>query len=136
MIHGKFSCGRGIQFLVGADANAEFGNNFEANANCIINTGNKKLFVGDDVILGWGTTILAANGHEIISESESALVDNSIYIGNHVWICSDVKCLSGTKICDDSVVAANAMVTKVFCERNILIGGINKILKHEINWTR
>lgn len=54
LIHGKFSCGSGIQFLVGAKANAEFGNNFEANANCIINTGNKELFVGDDVIFGWG----------------------------------------------------------------------------------
>lgn len=136
LIHGKFSCGRGIQFLVGAKANAEFGNNFEANANCIINTGNKELFVGDDVIFGWGTTILAANGHEIISESEGAETDNNIYIGNYVWLCSDVKCLFGTKINDDSDVAANVIVTKGFCESNILIGGNNKILKREINWKK
>ena len=122
--------------MVGAKANAEFGNNFEANSNCIINTGNKELFVGDDVICGWGTTILVANGHKIISQSEETVDEGNIYIGNHVWLCSDVKCLSGTKISDDSVVAANAIVSKVFNEGNILIGGTNKILKHEISWKK
>ena len=135
-IHGKFSCGRGIQFLVGANADAEFGNNFEANSNCIINAGNKEVYVGNDVILGWGTTILAANGHKILYKSEETVDDSNIYIGNHVWLCSDVKCLSGTKISDDSIVAANAMVTKAFDESNILIGGTNKILKYDINWEK
>ena len=76
-IHGKFSCGRGIQFLVGANADAEFGNNFEANSNCIINAGNKEVYVGNDVILGWGTTILAANGHKILYKSEETVDDKT-----------------------------------------------------------
>lgn len=137
VIHGKFTCGRGSQLLVGANADAEFGKNFEANSNCIINAGNRTLHVGDDVILGWGTTVLSANGHEIVSNSGVVEAENKgIFIGNHVWLCSDVKCLSGTLIRDNCVIAANAMITKAFEEENILIGGTNKILKRDINWIK
>lgn len=129
---GTFSVGRGIQFIVNGDG--KFGNHFVANANCIINA-NSNIIIGDDFLAGWGVTIIDADGHEIVSLLEGEKQeDRGIIIGNHIWICSDAKLLKGTGICNDSIVAANALITKSFSQPNILIGGTNKVLKENVTW--
>ena len=93
---------------------------------------------GNDIIIGWNTEILTAGGHSIVSienqEEDNSI--NSITIGNHVWIASNVTILNNTFISDDSVVATKALVSKKFNENNIIIGKYNEILKRNILWKR
>ena len=131
------SIGRGTQIICSKNASIDFGNNFFCNANCIINS-NGKLKFGNDIIIGWNTEILTAGGHSIVSienqEEDNSI--NSITIGNHVWIASNVTILNNTFISDDSVVATKALVSKKFNENNIIIGKYNEILKRNILWKR
>ena len=113
----------------------EFGNNFFANANCIFNT-CKKIKFGDDCIVGWNSSFLDADGHIIIKNNGEKNLPEEIIVRQHVMISSNVSVLKGSLISSNSVVAKGSIITKQFFESNILIGGINKKLDSDINWTR
>ena len=113
----------------------EFGNHFYCNANCILNAGERICF-GDDVLLGWNCTIIDGDGHTIASECREKTRNESIEIGNHVWLASGVTILKGSRIADGSVVAANGCVSKKYESKNLLIGGFNKVLRKGVCWER
>ena len=99
--------------------------------NIIITHG---LEIGKGSTIAWGCEILDADGHAINYEGRHER-DNAIVIGDHVWIGSHVKILKGVHIADDSVVAANAVVTKSFAEKNVLIAGNPaQIIKRGVEW--
>ena len=59
--------------------------------------------------------------------------DREIEIGNHVWIGARSTVLKGTRVPDDSIVAAGSVVTKRMNQSNSLYIG-NNLYKKEINW--
>ena len=60
-----------------------------------------------------------------------------IVIGNHVWIGKRVQCLKGTVISDNSIVGAGSLVTKEFCESNVIVAGnVAKVIKKGVSWKR
>lgn len=114
-----------------------FGNNFSSNTNCIINAGNKVVF-GDNCLLSWNISILDGDGHELLdlSHSINSKHESSIIIGNHVWICMNSMILKGTSVMDDSIIGAGSIISKKFDEPNLMIAGINKVIKKQINWIK
>lgn len=135
IMHGSFSIGRGVQFVVEKGGSAEFGDHFVVNANCILNTGRNAMYFGRDFLGGWGITLLAGDGHMVYPIGCVPCNEKKdFYIGNHVWIGSDVKCLKGIRVGNDSVVAANSLITKSFQKDNLLIGGTNRIIKENVTW--
>lgn len=133
-IKGKCTMGRGTQLVVSKNGELILGKNFNMNANCILNA-SRSITFGDDCLLGWNTTVLDSDGHKIIREKAASNICD-IKIEDHVWICSDVKILKGAAVAKDSVVAANATITKSFEKRNLLIGGNNRIISENISWER
>lgn len=124
----------GIKIVV-KNNNLTFGRNFYSNKNLFISSDNNIKFL-DDVLIGWNVNIRDTDGHKIIKKDDKKL-DCQVIIGNHVWICSYVDVLKGTKIGDNSVIAYRSCCTGINCTNNTLIGGYPaKVLKENINWEK
>lgn len=81
--------------------------------------------------------IRTGDSHDILDKETGKKINfaKNIEIDKHVWIGSKVTILKGVKISEDSIVSANAVVTKEIKESNVIIGGIPaKIIKRGINW--
>jgi acetyltransferase-like isoleucine patch superfamily enzyme len=93
-----------------------------------------ELTIGDNCLISWDCQFLDDDFHEIIYANKKNS-ENSIKIGNNVWIGCGVKIYKGTVIQDNCVIASNSIVRGVFNSQNSLIGGNPaKIIKENINW--
>ena len=129
----KANLSKGLSIRLSA-GQIEFGNNFYSNNNLSI-VGSKSIVFGDNCIVGWNTHIRDLDGHKVISCGTIINEPQQIIIGNHVWICQNVSILKGTRISDNSIIAANACVTNSFEESNVVIGGCPaKVIKKNIDW--
>lgn len=135
IFYGKASIGRGSTIVTGKNGSITFGINFEGNANCIYNS-SEKIEIGDNCLIGWGTTIIDGDGHVISNAYGNKKKYAKITIGNHVWICSDVKILKNTSVADESIVASNATLSKQFSQSHLMVGGCNKVLDQNVVWER
>ena len=55
-------------------------------------------------------------------------ISENVKGGNHIYLSSGAKLLSNISIADDTIVGANAVVTKSFDEPNIVIAGVPAII--------
>ena len=88
--------------------------------------------IGNDVIAGSYISFHSEN-HNFSDTSklirEQGVTSKGIKIGNNVWVGAKVTFLDGSKVGDNCVVAAGAVVNGEF-PNNVVIGGIpGKILK-------
>ncbi|WP_413533401.1 acyltransferase [Empedobacter brevis] len=88
--------------------------------------------IGNDVIMG-GYVSFHSENHNFINKNklirEQGVTSKGIKIGNNIWVGAKVTFLDGSKIGDNCVIAAGAVVTKEF-PNNVIIGGIPaKIIK-------
>jgi acetyltransferase-like isoleucine patch superfamily enzyme len=82
------------------------------------------IVIGDDVLLGPGTSIIASNhGTEYGTLiREQAGKDADIVIGNDVWLGASVVVTAGVSIGDGCVVGAGAIVTRDLPPYSICVG--------------
>ncbi len=80
--------------------------------------------IGNDVLLGPGTSIIASNhGFEYGSViREQPGLDADIVIGNDVWLGASVVVTAGVSIGDGCVVGAGAVVTRDLPPYSICVG--------------
>lgn len=132
VFNGKASLSKGI--LIRCSGKIVFGKNFYSNHNLSLIC-SQNISFGDDCVLGWNIHIRDCDGHPIYQNGVRTNYNESVNIGNHVWIGQDVKVLKGAKIPSDCVIAMNSCVTKKFDNTNIIIGGYPaKILKCDVTW--
>jgi len=91
------------------------------------------IVIGDDVIMGSYISFHSEN-HNFQDTSklirEQGVTSKGIFLGNNIWVGAKVTFLDGSKIGNNSVVAAGAVVNGEFPD-NVVIGGVPaKILKH------
>ena len=81
--------------------------------------------IGEDCLIGHNCEFSDANGHEIdpSRRREFPGLIQPIVIGNNVWFGHNCKILKGTRIGDNSIVAAGAVVSGEF-SANVIIGGV------------
>ncbi len=111
------------------------GNNVSMNYDCHIGCINK-IVIGNNVLIASRVTVLDHFHGEISSSelkippSERKIVSKGpIVIGNNVWIGEGVAIMPDVTIGENSIIGANAVVTKSF-PANSIIGGIPaKLLK-------
>ncbi|RYZ80460.1 MAG: hypothetical protein EOP06_25290, partial [Proteobacteria bacterium] len=60
----------------------------------------------------------------------------SIFIADRVWLAENSYVSKGVAIGSDSIVAANAVVTKSVAARTIVAGNPAKAVKSGVTWTR
>ena len=137
IFNGKADLATGISMRVEQNGIIEFGKNFMCNKSCFF-ASCKKIYFGDDCILGWNVNIRDVDGHniyELDGNNEETNSHKAVHIGQHVWIAAFVDILKGVEIPDGSIVAYRSCVTKKYEEKNSLIGGYPaRVIKNNITW--
>ncbi len=95
-----------------------------------------KINIGDDLLTGRWVTI-SDNGHgnsnyqtlQISPVKRNLVSKGPVEIGNNVWIGDKATILSGVKIGECSIIAANAVVTKDVPSYSVVAGNPAKIIK-------
>ena len=98
----------------------------------------KRIIVGEDCLFSRNIFFRTGDSHSIIDQNTSKRINPSedITIGDHVWICQDVRILKGVTIGDNSIVAMGSLLTKNNFPSHSIIGGIGgKIIKSGIEWS-
>ncbi len=98
----------------------------------------KRIVVGEDCLFSRNIFFRTGDSHSIIDQSTGKRINPSedITIGDHVWICQDVRILKGVTIGENSIVAMGSLLTKNIFPSHSIIGGIGgKIIKTGIDWS-
>lgn len=122
----------------------KIGNNIFINSDCIFTAHNyTKIEVNDNCLIAGEVNIISGDGHSIFDintgkkVNDMSLGNNTVSVGEHVWLCRKAMLLSGTVIKTGSVVGAGAICTKPFKTNNVLIAGVPaSIKKRNICWSR
>ena len=155
------SIGKGTYVSSGVEIRATDGGSITMGRNCQIQAGavlvvkRGTLVIGDNSFIGWGT-IICSNEQVYIGEDcliaehvtirdqnhgtnielgtfrSQQQVTSPIKIENNVWIGAKATILSGVSIGRNSVVAANAVVTKDVVESSV-VGGVPARLLRNID---
>ena len=113
----------------------KIGNNVSCGNDCHIGCINE-VIISDGVLLG---SHILINDHshgqtEFLSNQRPAdreLVSKGpIHIGKNVWICDGVCVLPGVTIGENSIIGANAVVTKDIPENCVAAGNPAKVVKY------
>lgn len=136
IFQGKAQFAKGVNISV-RSGTIEFGNKFVSNRLFFIASANNIKF-GENVLCGDHVSIRDMDGHPFYYLTDLTNPVNepkAITIEDHVWICSHVDILKGTKISKDSIVGYRSLVTNVFDETNVIVAGSPaKIIKKNIQW--
>lgn len=126
---GTASLGQGTKVSVGSEGCLIVGNNFRVTAKSEIVCCNR-VDIGNDVLMSWDSIVMDTDFHQLGDGSRTA----PIVIGDSVWIGMRSAILKGACIPRGSVVAAGSTVTKAFDDEQCLYGGVNRVLKHNVEW--
>lgn len=117
------------------NSSINIGNNFYAGTDCFISAiGN--LVIGDNVTLASRVTIIDNyHGKSDYSDISTPVmkrelsIKGDIIIEDNVWLCESVIVLSNVRIGKNSIIGANAVVTKDIPANSIALGCPAKIYK-------
>ncbi len=105
--------------------NIVFGKNVSINQSVYIQ-GQGNVFIGDDVVLSFGVTILTRElDFDSIKKGgkNRKHVNNAVIIGHNTWIASNATILPGVVIPSNCIIAAGAVVANSLTDENALYGG-------------
>ena len=99
---------------------------------------NNVVDIGDDCRCSYNIELNCTDHHSIFDDEGNLLnIGKNITVGNHVWICKDVRIMKNTNIPDGCIVAQGSIVTKKFEKGNCVIAGNPaKVAKENIYWDR
>jgi len=110
-----------------------FGKNTYIN-NSFSLVSEKKITIGDDVLIGYNCNISDSNFHDLNKNNRTNTDPNpkQVIIENNVFIGNNVTVLKGVTIGENSIVATGAIVTKSF-PKDVIIGGCPAKIIGEVN---
>ena len=106
-----------------------------------------KIHIGDNVVISMNTIILIhdfsiqaglrAINLENNNEKKEAHYLKDVYIGNNVFIGANVTLLGGTKLGDNCIVGAGAVLPgKQYPENSIIVGNPGKVIGNTLDWAK
>ena len=100
-------------------------------SNDITIIAESEIIIGERCLIGDRLTIYDHDGHEIDPSTRRRSFGKAapVNIGNNVWIGSVVTILKGVKVGDNSIIAANSVVTKDVPANVIVAGNPATIVK-------
>lgn len=136
---GKCNIGHGCKISVNKNGFLKIGSNFNVTAETSIIT-SKKISIGNNCLFSWDVLLMDTDFHKIKKNNIIVNCDKEIIIGNNVWIGCRSTILKGTKIPDNTVIAANTVLAKniittshfggsIFCSNNE-----SHEIRKDINW--
>ncbi|MEO1376958.1 MAG: acyltransferase [Cyanobacteria bacterium J06635_10] len=95
----------------------------------------KHIKIGEECLIADFTDIRTTDSHSILNaDGERVNPDESIEIGDRVWLTREVMILKGTIIGSDSVIGTRSIVTKEV-PSNVLATGIPaRVVRENISW--
>lgn len=136
-LQGHVIIGNGSSLNIEKGAQVVFGNNCFFGHNTMIYSASSISFA-DSVLVSWDCQFYDTDFHYLKDEEGRIKRNNKpIVVGEGVWIGNRVSLQKGAAIADNSVVASNSLVNRVFYEDNQLIAGVPAISKSlGKKWTR
>lgn len=107
--------------------NVYVGKNSHINHLCCVWAGeSSKIVLGDNLLMGPGVCIFSGN-HSMIRGQPMTFQERkeeSIVIGDDVWLGAHSIITAGTHIANGVIVAAGAVVTRSITQEGVIVGGI------------
>lgn len=132
---GKCKIGKASKIEVGKNGLLDIGDNFLISAKSKLIC-HKQITIGKDSVFAWDTLIMDTDYHEIYDHDSHIInKDKAIMIGDKVWIGTRSTVLKGSSIPDNTIIAANSLITKVYHTTNtILAGNPARVIKEHVTW--
>lgn len=94
--------------------------------------------VGADCMLSSGITVRTGDSHSIVdANGERINPSEDVKLADHVWVGAGATILKGVRISSNSIVGAQAVVTKRFHQSGTcLAGNPAKVVKTDVSWLR
>lgn len=120
---------QGSKISVGSNGRLSVGSGFRNTAKgefiC-----HERMRLGARSLVSWDSLFMDTDIHQINGRPVSA----PVILGDDVWVGCRCMVLKGAEIPKGSVVAAGATVTKPLEPESSLFGGVNKLLRTDIEW--
>ena len=103
----------------------------------LLGHGGGDICIGEDCMFATGIVFRTGDFHAIFDVDTGRVLNfnQSISIGNHVWLGEQVFLLKGACVADNTIVGARSLVNKKFEKTNVIIAGTPaKIVKENVNW--
>ena len=120
-------------FVINVAGEVQFGDNFFSNTGFLLSC-EKKIYIGDNALLGWNVTMLDGDGHNILKDADKINKAKDITIDNHCWLAANVTILKGVHLLENTIVPMGSIVTKSSLFPNCIYGATNKVIKENIDW--
>jgi acetyltransferase-like isoleucine patch superfamily enzyme len=107
--------------------NVYVGKNSHINHLCCVWAGeNSKIILGDNLLMGPGVCIFSGNHSTMQGRpmTHQARNEESIVIGDDVWLGAHSIITAGTHIANGVIVAAGAVVTRSITQEGVIVAGI------------
>ncbi len=135
--NGKATIGCGSSLHISKTGRMELGDRFRVTGNAAFLC-EKEIVFGYHAGIAWNTFFMDSDRHTIMDENGNVInAPAPIKVGDYVWIGFNVTMLKGTAVPDGCIVAAGALLSKAFEEKNCIIGGSGasqKVIKRNISW--
>ena len=111
----------------------EFGKNLKLGKAVFINSccrfqDNGGIEIGDNTMIGQGTTIVTLN-HDLNPKTRHNANPKPVKIGKNVWIGASCTIRPGVTIGDNSVIGAGSVVVKNIPKNVVAVGNPAKVIK-------
>ena len=95
-----------------------------------------KIIIGKNCLFSSEIKFRTGDSHSVVDlDNKRINPSKDILVGDHVWIGTRALILKGSKVNNNSIVSAGAIVTKAFEESNVILAGCPaKIIKKDVNW--
>jgi len=135
VFRGNAVIGHGSKISVGPEGKLVFGENFKITAESSI-VAFTEIEFGKDCLLSWDILVMDTDFH-VIKDSENRILNTpkKILVGDKVWIGCRSLILKGSTIPANSIIGANAVISKILDKENaVYAGNPVKLLKENVSW--
>ena len=126
-------CGRGVNI----EHNAQFSSKVSLGDRSGIGVGAKiygSCVIGNDVMMGENCTVITRNHRydrtDIPMMDQGFAQEETVYIGNDVWLGDRVTVLPGVRIGNGCIIGAGAVVTRDIPDYAIAVGVPARVIKY------
>jgi acetyltransferase-like isoleucine patch superfamily enzyme len=132
---GKADIGPGVRLYCSGEI--EFGDDLVINAETTVMCEHRMIF-GSNNYISWQCTFMDSDFHPIRDRAgERINPPRAIEFGNDIWVGHHVLVNKGSRVGNGSIVAAGAVVAKVFeGERLVVAGNPARVIKEDVYWSR
>lgn len=123
----------GTSVVVGPRATLEIGGSSYFSGGTILCS--ESIVIGEHCAVGWDTTIMDSDLHQVVAGGEALPHTVPVRIGNHVWIGAGARILKGVTIGEGAIVAAGSIVTKDVPPRTLVGGVPAQPIRKNVEWS-